>query len=137
MDFVLEPDDATWVQEMINKVYEEMRQTTPNGRAFAETVQAILEREKNWVRKFHKSFVVLLMKRQIRWKNDLCPPFEKDPLPETLEQRNAQMFDKLKEQPEPYKHKLGTAPLTEIWALGYRDLHDLQLPFKYVPILHT
>lgn len=49
MDFTLEPADAKWVQETMTKVTEELRQTTPNGRAFAETVQAILEREKNWV----------------------------------------------------------------------------------------
>ena len=49
MDFTLEPDDAKWVQETIAKVYDEIKQTAPNGRAFSETVQTILEREKNWV----------------------------------------------------------------------------------------
>lgn len=49
MDFMLQPDDAKWVLDTIAKVYEELRQTAPNGRAFAETVQIILEREKNWV----------------------------------------------------------------------------------------
>ena len=49
MDFTLEPEDAKWVQETMTKVSEELRQTTPNGKAFAETVQTILEREKNWV----------------------------------------------------------------------------------------
>lgn len=50
MDFTLEIDDAKWVQETIAKAYEELRQTTPNGRAFAETIQIILDRERNWVR---------------------------------------------------------------------------------------
>ena len=50
MDFVLQPDDAKWVQDMITRSYEELRHTAPNGRAFAETVQIILEREKDWVR---------------------------------------------------------------------------------------
>lgn len=49
MDFTLEPADVKWVQETVTKVSEELRQTTPNGRVFAETVQTILEREKNWV----------------------------------------------------------------------------------------
>ena len=49
MDFTLQPDDAKWVQETITKVFDEMKQTTPNARAFAETVQTVLEREKNWV----------------------------------------------------------------------------------------
>jgi THO complex subunit 1 len=50
MDFTLDPADAKWAQETMAKVYEELRQTAPNGRAFAETVQTILERENNWVR---------------------------------------------------------------------------------------
>lgn len=49
MDFTLEPDDAKWVTEMAVKVYEEIRQTAPNGRGFADTVQTILDRERNWV----------------------------------------------------------------------------------------
>ena len=50
MDFTLQPDDAKWVQDTLNRAFEEMRQTTPNGRVFAETVQTILERDGNWVR---------------------------------------------------------------------------------------
>ena len=50
MDFTLQPDDAKWVQDTLNRAFEEMRQTTPNGRVFAETVQTILERDRNWVR---------------------------------------------------------------------------------------
>lgn len=49
MDFTLEPADAKWAQDTMEKVYEELRQTAPNGRAFAETVQTIIERENNWV----------------------------------------------------------------------------------------
>ena len=63
IDFTLESEDTQWVQEIIQKTSEELRQTTPSGRAFAETVHVILEREKNWV----------------RWKNELCAPFDKVP----------------------------------------------------------
>lgn len=49
MDFTLDGDDIKWVQETMAKAYEELRQTTPNGRAFADTVQTILDRERNWV----------------------------------------------------------------------------------------
>ena len=49
IDFTLEAADAQWVQETITRATEELRQTAPNGRAFAETLQVILEREKNWV----------------------------------------------------------------------------------------
>lgn len=49
MNFTLDAEDANWVQETIVKAYDEIRQTAPNGRPFAETVHTILEREKNWV----------------------------------------------------------------------------------------
>lgn len=41
----------------------------PNGRAFAETVQIILEHEKNWV----------------CWENELCMPFDRDLWSEEIE----------------------------------------------------
>lgn len=121
MDFTLEGADAQWVQETINKAIEELRQTTPNGRAFAETVNVILEREKNWV----------------KWKNELCAPFDKehwaeevDGIKVTLEQATQSTRDKMREDPEEWKWKLGSESLTEIWEMGYRDLSDLQTPFQ-------
>ena len=70
IDFTLQAADAQWVQEMITRPTEELRQTAPNGRAFAQTVQVILEREKNWV----------------RWKNELCTPFDREPWSEEVEE---------------------------------------------------
>ncbi|KAI5115877.1 hypothetical protein M0805_001137 [Coniferiporia weirii] len=114
MDFTLSPDDVKWVQDTIARVYEEIRQTAPNGRAFVDTVQTILEREKNW----------------IKWKNDLCNPFDKEPLPVSLEEETAPLREKMRAPMEEYKHKLGTETLTEIWAMGYRDLYDLENRFN-------
>ena len=37
--------------------------------------------------------------------------------------------------PDEWEHKFGTAPLTEIWEMGYRDLSDLQRPFQCVTYL--
>lgn len=131
IDFELSSEDAQWVQEMIQKTSEELRQTTPSGRAFAETVHVILEREKNW----------------IRWKNELCAPFDKVPWAEEvefevegkqvkrrlgLEESTRAVRRAMKKEPGEWPHRLGSAPLTEIWALGYRDLGDLQQPFQYV-----
>jgi hypothetical protein len=101
---------------------EELRQTTPNGRAFAETVGVILEREKNWV----------------KWKNELCAPFDKEPWSEEgpdgvkmgLEEATRSKRAKLREPLEDWPHKLGSEPLTEIWEMGYRNLHDLQNPLQ-------
>ena len=127
IDFTLEAADAQWVQETITRATEELRQTAPNGRAFAETVQVILEREKNWV----------------RWKNELCTPFDREPWSEEveengvkrkvgLEEATEEVRKKMRMDPEPWPHRYGSAPLTEIWEMGYRDLYDLQHPFQYV-----
>ncbi|KAH6917103.1 UDP-glucose epimerase [Coprinopsis sp. MPI-PUGE-AT-0042] len=121
MDFVLEPEDATWVQDLISKVTEELRQTTPNGRQFSDTVAVILDRERNWV----------------KWKNEICVPFDKGPWNEEVDGQRVGMFTatkvargEMQSSPEPWQWNLGTEPLTEIWAMGYRDLWDLQNPFR-------
>ncbi|KAI0801474.1 UDP-glucose 4-epimerase [Fomes fomentarius] len=125
MDFTLEATDATWVQETITRATEELRQTAPSGRAFAETVQVILEREKNWV----------------KWKNELCTPFDREPWTEEievdggkrkvgLEEATEPARRKMRMDPEPWPHRFGSAPLTEIWEMGYRDLTDLEHPFQ-------
>ncbi|KAI0352233.1 UDP-glucose 4-epimerase [Trametes cingulata] len=125
IDFTLEPADAQWVQETITRATEELRQTSPNGRAFAEAVQVILEREKNWV----------------RWKNELCPPFDREPWSEEievdgqkkrvgLEEATEGVRKKMRMDPEEWPHRYGSAPLTEIWEMGYRDLRDLEHPFQ-------
>lgn len=123
MDFTLEGADAQWVQETLSKATDELRQTTPNGPIFKETVNAILEREKNW----------------IKWKNELCTPFDKEPWNETvdgiegklgLEEATKETRTKMSQPPEEWKWPLGTEPLSEIWLMGFRDLRDLQNPFQ-------
>ncbi|KAF8347064.1 THO complex subunit 1 transcription elongation factor-domain-containing protein [Amanita rubescens] len=121
MEFTLEPADAQWVQDTMNKAMEELRQTTPNGRAFADTVGMILEREKNWV----------------KWKNELCAPFDKTPWSTDMQGRSVGLLDataearrKMIESPEDWPWSLGSEPLTDVWEMGYRDLQDLQMPFR-------
>jgi DNA-binding protein YbaB len=121
MEFTLEGPDAQWVQETISKAMEELRQTAPNGRAFADTVNVILERDKNWV----------------KWKNELCAPFDKEPWAEEvdglkvgLEAATKKERERMREDPAVWEWKLGSQPLTEIWEMGYRDLSDLQNPFQ-------
>lgn len=65
----------------------------------------------------------------MKWKNDLCNPFDKEPLPVSLEESTAPQRKLMRKELTEYKHKLGSAALTEIWAMGYRDLYDLQAPF--------
>ncbi|XP_006454268.1 hypothetical protein AGABI2DRAFT_182243, partial [Agaricus bisporus var. bisporus H97] len=121
MDFTLEAEDTQWVQDTLSKSMEELKQTTPNGRAFAETTQTILEREKNWV----------------KWKNELCAPFDKEPWSTRVDDRNVGLFEATKElrekmrtTREDWPYTLGSAPLTDIWQMGYCDLHDLENSFQ-------
>ena len=126
MDFTLEPEDAKWVQEQITKIYDEIKQTTPNGRAFSETVQTIIEREKNWVslcQRLTRSHSDV--SKKVRWKNGLCEPFDMPALDPPMEIRAKEGLAKLNEPLEEYQHKLGSEALSEIWAMGYRDLDEL------------
>lgn len=125
MDFTLEPSEAQWAQESTVKVFEELKQTTPNGRQFAETVSTILDREKNWV----------------NWKDELCNQFDKDPWEEEVDGKMVGLWDATKEArtkmrkfPEPYEWALGSASLTEVWELGFRRLDDLERYSRYVPM---
>ena len=121
MEFTLEDQETQWVQETLTKVTEELRQTTPNGRTFAETATVILEREKNWV----------------KWKNELCTPFDKEPWSQVVDGKKVDFLEAtqsirahLREPPVDWKWNLGTEALTEIWEMGYKDLTDLQNPFQ-------
>ena len=122
MDFTLEPPDAQWAQETVNKAMDELRQTTPNGRASAETVSVILEREKNWV----------------RWKNELCSPFDKEPWCQQsedekcigLEEATSDARKHFRQDLKDWPWKLGSEALTDIWQMGYRDLTDLENAFQ-------
>ncbi|KAJ7109844.1 UDP-glucose epimerase [Mycena epipterygia] len=121
MDFTLEPPQAEWVQETFTKVMDELKQTAPNGRAFADTVSAILEREKNWV----------------KWKNEICEAFDKEPWSAELDGRKVDLEEatrdvrrSMREPTAEWPWMLGSEPLTEIWDMGYRDLRDLQNPFQ-------
>jgi len=92
----------------------------------------------------------------VRWKNEQCMPFDKEPwsdvivdigrgetggdgerkgkvmrkvgFEEAMRKKQAEMMT----DPDEWEHKFGTAPLTEIWEMGYRDLVDLQQPFQCV-----
>ncbi|KAG1839472.1 THO complex subunit 1 transcription elongation factor-domain-containing protein [Suillus tomentosus] len=121
MDFTLESADAQWVHDTITKVSAELRSTAPNGPTFADTVNVILDREKNWV----------------KWKNDLCAPFDREPWSAEVGGRKVGMEEATREArsnrkkaPESWKWNLGSESLTEIWEMGYRDLSDLQNPFQ-------
>ncbi|KAG6829776.1 hypothetical protein H0H92_003566 [Tricholoma furcatifolium] len=123
MEFTLETADAQWVQDTINRVMEELRQTTPNGRAFSDAVSVIMEREKNWV----------------GWKNHLCAPFDKAPVTFSLgdDGKFGTLFEatsgdraKMREPPEDHPWSHGSEALSEIWEMGCRGLTDLEQPFQ-------
>lgn len=120
-EFTLEPPETQWVTETINKAQEELRQTAPGGRAFADSVSTILEREKN----------------RVKWKNDLCTPFDKEPYSVEVEGKRVGLWEetgearkKMKIEPKQWEYRQGTAALTEIWDMGLRDIRDLENPFQ-------
>jgi hypothetical protein len=117
MEFTLEGDAVQWVSDTIVRALEELKQTAPAGRVFADAVVGVLERERNWV----------------RWKNDVCSPFDREPEPgSTLEERTRSKREEMRAEPQEWPQSLGSAPLTEIWEMGYRDLGDLENPFQCV-----
>lgn len=132
IDFTLEADDTQWVEDTIKRASEELRQTAPNGRQFAETIRVLLEREKNW----------------IKWKNELCNTFDRDAWSVEVDDEDEQgrkvkrriglqeatldVRKGMRADPPEWEHRYGSAPLTEIWEMGYRGLHDLQRPFQFV-----
>ncbi|KAI0031034.1 hypothetical protein K488DRAFT_79302 [Vararia minispora EC-137] len=113
MDFTLDADDAGWVTESLQRAKDELRQTAPGGRAFADAVGALLERERNWV----------------RWKNDLCAPFDRAPRMPAVEEETREQRRRMRAPVEPWPHSHGSAQLSEIWTFGYNDLRDLENPF--------
>ncbi|KAG2149407.1 hypothetical protein BD769DRAFT_1624094 [Suillus cothurnatus] len=101
MDFTLESADTQWVYDTITKASAELRSTAPNGPTFADTVNVILDREKNWV----------------KWKNDLCAPFDREPWSIEVGGRKVGMEEatrearlKRREGLESWKWNLGSEP---------------------------
>lgn len=56
-NFELKVDQKDWVQSTSEKIYDLLRETPPDGPAFADIVSNILKREEYWN----------------IWKNDGCP----------------------------------------------------------------
>lgn len=80
----------------------------------------------------------------MKWKNNLCWPFDKEPWGEVvdgvkigLEEATKEVRTKLSEPPKVWPWDLGTEPLSEIWALGYRDLQNLENPFELSPVSYA
>lgn len=134
-DFTLSPEDAEWCREVAARAMDELRQSAPGGRAFADAVKDMLERERGWV----------------RWKNELCSPFDRAPWSAEVEgieeggvkkKRKVGLWEatrkarlEILKPKEDWPHRLGSEALTEVWDMGYRGLEDLQMPFQYVLVL--
>jgi THO complex subunit 1 len=61
---------------------------------------------------------------KIRWKNDLCPPFDKEPIQPSLEEQTREKRQKLMEPQPPWRYRWGTEALTELWETGFHGLSD-------------
>jgi hypothetical protein len=139
MDFTLPAADEGWAKETIARAHLELTATAPKGTEFDAAVRAMLAREKNWV----------------RWKFDFCKPIHKEPWldasssaalaatatgngePQAKKNVNGTMWEATAEireamnvVPPKWPHDLGSETLTEIWAMGYRDLRDIQSAYE-------
>jgi len=77
-------------------------------------------------------------KNWVKWKNELCALFDKETWSVTKNTEKSGLFKAMRElrqrlrQPqEDWRYTLGIEPLTEIWQMDYRDLHDLENPFQF------
>jgi hypothetical protein len=128
MDFTLADTEENWVKEVNGKVILELRLMAPDGREFEEMTRVILEREQNWVGVLiHIRAPIDICFDQVKWKNGLSQPFEKNPLPEEVEGEIRAKRRELMTPPEKWDWSYGTEALTEIWEMGYRGVEDLGL----------
>lgn len=59
----LTDEQNNWMKTSLEKIYQLIRETPPDGEKFAKTVEHILDREEHWN----------------KWKNEGCPDFERKP----------------------------------------------------------
>ncbi|KAK3228771.1 hypothetical protein Dsin_000652 [Dipteronia sinensis] len=90
-------------EERVKKLLE---MTPPKGKIFLQSIEHILEREKNWV----------------WWKRDGCPPFEKQP----IENKTVQDGTK-KRRP---RWRLGNKELSQLWKWADQNPNALTDPLR-------
>ncbi|KAK2634342.1 hypothetical protein Ddye_029134 [Dipteronia dyeriana] len=90
-------------EERVKKLLE---MTPPKGKIFLQSIEHILEREKNWV----------------WWKRDGCPPFEKQP----IENKTVQDGPK-KRRP---RWRLGNKELSQLWKWADQNPNALTDPLR-------
>jgi hypothetical protein len=138
--FTLEPEGETWVRDALARATDELAAASPAGRAPAAAVRAMLARDHTWAqwklagthRKEREAWSVPTLalpeydsgkleppaQRAARWAHFVSLWDDTAPAREALHN----------EQPEEWPHKLGSNALTEIWAMGYRSMTDLEMP---------
>lgn len=100
-------DQKEWIQSSTEKVYFLLRETPPDGKAFAEIVANILSREEYWN----------------AWKNDGCPELKKTvllvetPLSPKSDDSRPLLGDITKEASRNGKFYMGSSELTKLWNL--------------------
>lgn len=91
------------------------------GRRFRQSIELILKREQNWVRRpslrpsRHSADFLVPCSSQIDWKLRSCIPFEKQPLPESQSEVARNKFKALSRKPKAYMHALGNPNLSRSW----------------------
>ncbi|XP_070556038.1 THO complex subunit 1-like [Ptychodera flava] len=106
---VLTDEQALWVKDTTEKVYQLMKETPPHGTEFAKSIEHILSREENWN----------------SWKNDGCQEFIREKQEESQETqqrkprtRKRSIGEDMKASGPNKKIDLGSPELTRLWNIN-------------------
>ena len=117
----LSDSQALWVEDTKKKVVKLLEETPPNGAHFADYIQHTLKREDNW----------------IKWKNDGCPSYEKQPVSAVEKPPPFRLGDHLFEIGQDEKD-LGCEELSRLWNLCPDNLEACSSSERiFVPSLDT
>ncbi|TRY63385.1 hypothetical protein TCAL_11711 [Tigriopus californicus] len=112
---VLSDEQTRWVQNSTSRIYTLMRETPPEGHAFAKSIQHILNRGKQWN----------------AWKNEGCKSFREDTTKENGQSngglkrphRKRQLGREICQATAAKRFIMGNKNLTDLWNL-YPDNLD-------------
>ncbi|XP_071837489.1 THO complex subunit 1-like [Apostichopus japonicus] len=123
---VLTEEMQLFMKTTLDKVYELLKETPPDGQKFAADIKHILDREEHWN----------------NWKNEGCPSFVKEKPKEESEPnrrpRKRTLGEELELNPTSEKVDMGSPELTRLWNQSSNNLEACRSEKRmYLPSLET
>lgn len=130
LSFFVDDKQAADVRKLVSRVMNELETMPQNGRAFKNTVQYFLRRERHWVSgpPHMDSVHIADNDGQIQWKLSNCPPLGQDETPlqpaerATAAQKQQQGGEKVL---APYRASFGQFNLGRIFADGIESMASM------------